>query len=72
MSKEYTDCQTRIRSLRKETGMNRRVFCEVFGIPYQTVTDWELGHRNAPDYVIRLLEYCVRISMMDRKHENDA
>ena len=72
MSKEYTDCQTRIRSLRKETGMKRRAFCEAFDIPYQTVTDWELGHRSAPDYVIRLLEYYVHLNMMDRNQVTDA
>ncbi len=71
MSKECTDCQIRIRNLRMETGMNRRVFCDTFDIPYQTVTDWELGHRSAPDYVVRLLEYYVRIRMMDIKREND-
>ena len=62
MAKEYTDFQIRIRSLRKETGMSRRKFCEHFGIPYQTMTDWELGHRTAPDYVIRLLAYYINLN----------
>ena len=54
------DCQKKIKELRKITGMNRREFCDYLKIPYQTVTDWELGHRNAPDYVLRLLEYYIR------------
>ncbi len=55
------DCQEKIKELRKRTGMNRKEFCEHFGIPYQTVTDWERGQRKAPDYVLRLLEYYVRM-----------
>ena len=38
------DCKEKMRELRALTGMNRRVFCETLQIPYQTVTDWELGH----------------------------
>lgn len=52
-----------MRELRESTGMNRKEFCQFFGIPYRTVTDWELGNRHAPEYVLRLLEYYIR-------HEN--
>ena len=52
-----------IRDRRESTGMNRKEFCEFFGIPYRTVTDWELDNRHAPEYVLRLLEYYIR-------HEN--
>lgn len=48
-----------IRSLRKSTGMNRKEFCEYFQIPYRTVTEWELGNRTAPEYVVRLLAYYI-------------
>ena len=51
----------KIRELRESTGMNRKEFCEYFQIPYRTVTDWELGNRHAPDYVLRLLEYYIRM-----------
>ncbi len=37
--------------LRQETGMNRRI-CEYFGIPYRTVQEWELGHREMPGYLL--------------------
>ena len=53
------DCQERIKELRERTGMSRKDFCTFFQIPYRTVTEWELGHRHAPDYVLRLLEYYV-------------
>ena len=57
------DCKDKILELRESTGMNRREFCTFFQIPYRTVTEWELGHRHAPEYVLRLLEYYIQ-------HEN--
>ena len=50
-----------IRELRESTGMNRKEFCEYFQIPYRTVTDWERDERHAPDYVMRLLAYYIRM-----------
>lgn len=47
--------------LRESTGLNRKEFCEKFEIPYRTMTEWELGHRNAPAYVYRLLAYYVEM-----------
>ena len=46
-----------VKKLRESMNMNRRQFCEYYGIPYRTVTDWEAGKRNMPDYVFRLLKY---------------
>ncbi len=57
----------RMRIIREETGMNRREFCECFDIPYRTVTDWELGNRHAPEYVLRLLEYYIRSEKISKK-----
>lgn len=54
------DCKTKIKELRKMTGMNRKEFCKFFNIPYRTVTEWELDNRHAPEYVLRLLEYYIR------------
>lgn len=51
-----------IKKLREKTGMNRKEFCEYFQIPYRTMTDWELDTRHAPDYVIRLLDYYIRMN----------
>lgn len=61
------DCGTKIKELRMRTGMNRKEFCEFFQIPYRTVTDWELGNRHAPKYVLRLLEYYIRMEKLDRR-----
>ena len=61
------DCADKIKEIRKMSGMNRRDFCDTYQIPYQTVTDWELGHRNAPEYVVRMLEYYVRMHEIMKK-----
>ena len=47
--------------LREKTGLNRKEFAEYFGIPYRTVQDWELGNRQMPEYLFRLMEYKIRI-----------
>lgn len=47
--------------LRESTGMTRKEFCEYFEIPYRTVQDWELGNRKMPDYLLRLIEYKIRM-----------
>lgn len=55
------DYSKKIKELRESTGMNRREFCEYFDIPYRTVTEWERDTRHAPEYVLRLLEYYIRM-----------
>ena len=57
----------KIRELRESTGMNRREFCDYFGIPYRTVTEWERDNRHAPDYVIRLLTYYIQMERLGVK-----
>ena len=47
--------------LRESTGRTRKEFCEYFEIPYRTVQDWELGNRKMPDYLLRLMEYKIRM-----------
>ena len=54
------DCKEKIRELRESTGLTRKEFCQLFQIPYRTVTEWELGNRHAPEYVLRLLEYYIK------------
>ena len=57
--------------LRKSTGMNRHQFCEYFEIPYMTETDWELGNRRVPQYLLRLMAYKIEIEKLaDKKREN--
>ena len=55
------DCKEKIKELRESTGMNRKEFCDYFSIPYRTVTEWERDNRHAPEYVLRLLEYYIRM-----------
>lgn len=67
------DKAKKIKELRESTGMNRKAFCEYFDIPYRTVSEWERDGRHAPDYVIRLLEYYIRMERMvvQEKYEED-
>ena len=62
--------QNSIRKLRESTGLNRKEFCEKFEIPYRTMTEWELGHRTAPPYVLRLLAYYVEMQNMLKGKED--
>ena len=61
------ECSRKIKELRESTGMNRTEFCEYFGIPYRTVTEWERDNRHAPEYLIRLLEYYIRSEKLTKK-----
>lgn len=61
------DQANKIKQLRESTGLNRREFCEYLNIPYRTVTDWERGERHAPDYVVRLLSYYIKMKKIDNK-----
>ena len=58
-----------IKKLRESTGMNRKDFCEYFGIPYRTVTEWERGTRKMPDYVLRLLAYKIEMENLTKKED---
>ena len=62
------DCKTKIKELRESTGMNRKDFCSFFRIAYRTVTEWELGNRHAPEYVLRLLEYYIQHEGLAQTH----
>lgn len=64
----FMDRKEELIALRKGTGMNRKQFCEYFHIPYRTMTDWELGNRTMPDYLLRLMEYKVRTEKLTRKN----
>lgn len=60
------EAKEELRKLRESTGMNRKEFCAYFEIPYMTVTDWELGNRRVPQYLLRLMEY-----LTDKTRENE-
>lgn len=67
------DFKERIVSLRESTGMTRKEFCEYFNIPYRTVTEWERDNRHAPEYVLKLLEYYIRMEglIKDKEEGNE-
>jgi DNA-binding transcriptional regulator YiaG len=67
------EAREELKKLRESTGMNRKEFCEYFEIPYMTETDWELGKRRVPQYLLRLMEYKVRIEqLVDKKKQEKA
>ena len=60
-------------ALRESTGMNRREFAEYFEIPYRTVQDWELGSREMPEYLLRLMAYKIKMErLMKDKGDTDG
>ncbi|MCR5147908.1 MAG: transcriptional regulator [Eubacterium sp.] len=55
----------RLVELKESTGMNWRRFAEYFDIPYRTVQDWGRGERVMPEYLLRLMEYKIRMENLD-------
>jgi len=67
------EAREELRKLRESTGMNRKEFCEYFEIPYMTETDWELGNRRVPPYLLRLMAYKIEMEkLVEKKEENDG
>ncbi|MDD3206688.1 MAG: helix-turn-helix domain-containing protein [Lachnospiraceae bacterium] len=60
------DLKNTLLEVRKSTGMNRREFAEYFGIPYRTIQDWELGNRQMPEYLLRLIAYKVKMENLHK------
>ena len=56
-----------IKAVREQSGMNRKDFAEWLGIPYRTISDWEHGERQMPDYVLRLIAYRVRMEFIEKR-----
>ena len=53
--------------MRKETGMKQAEFAEYFAIPVRTLQEWEHDRRTPPEYLVRLLEYRLRVEGLLRK-----
>lgn len=58
-----------LRDMRESISLNRREFAESFGIPLRTVEDWEAGRRKMPEYLLRLMEYKLRMEAYCREEE---
>lgn len=69
---EVMEAKEELRKLRESTGMNRKEFCEYFEIPYMTETDWELGNRRVPQYLLRLMAYKIEIEKLANKKKENA
>ena len=65
-TKKRKDVTEQFLQIRKSTGMNRREFAEYFGIPYRTMQDWELGNRQMPEYLLRLIAYKVEMEKLHK------
>ena len=48
-----------MKEIRKKTGLSLRKFAEKYGTPFSTITNWELGERVPPEYVLDLLNFKV-------------
>ena len=49
----------RAKAIRKASGLPQAAFADRYGIPKRTVENWEGGQREAPSYVLDLLERVV-------------
>lgn len=48
-----------IKALRERHRLSRRAFCDIFEIPYRTVQSWELGARECPLWVYKMIEFIL-------------
>ena len=46
-----------VRELRLMTGLSQQKFADYFKIPLRTLQNWEYGEREAPEYLLELIEY---------------
>lgn len=53
----------KIREIRALTGLSQAKFCKKYHIPLNTLTRWEQGKREPPDYVVELLKFKVRVDL---------
>ena len=53
-----------LKEVRRELGMNRTEFSRYMDIPIRTLEEWEAGRRLAPEYVLRLIAYYVRVQLL--------
>lgn len=75
IDKDDTNCKRRLvacqfKAIRQQTGMSRTEFAQWLGIPYRTMQEWELGRRQMPDYVLRLIAYKVNIEKKLGRFDN--
>lgn len=55
-----------IKEIRALTCASQGKFAERYGIPVKTLQNWEIGRTKPPEYVLKLLERCVRMDMGEK------
>lgn len=55
-----------IKTIRLRTHLSQASFAEKYAIPVRTLQNWEVGHRNPPDYVIQMLDRLVDIDFKEK------
>ena len=55
-----------IKEIREKTGLTQEGFSKRYGIPLGTLHHWEAGERKPPEYVLKLLERCIRNDMEEQ------
>ena len=54
-----------IRNLRLSTGLSQSQFASKFNIPVGTISHWEQGVRNPPQYVIFMIERILELEKLN-------
>ena len=49
-----------IKTMRAKANMTQKEFSEYLNIPKRSIENWESGQRNAPEYLIELINYKLR------------
>ena len=57
-----------IRELRLRTGLSQQKFADYFHIPLRTLQNWEYGEREAPEYLVKLIEYKLKMEGLMLSH----
>ena len=66
------DKREKLIQLKERTKLTWKAFAEYFGIPYRTMQDWQLGNRDMPDYLLRLMVYKIETDdMLSHKTTSD-
>ena len=57
--KQFVKDEMDIKEIRLKTHLSKRAFARKYGIPYRTICSWEYGEREAPEYLLKLLNFKV-------------
>ena len=50
-----------VKEIRLQTNMSQRAFADMFGIPINTLQDWEQGRRVPPSYVSGMIRQILEM-----------